>query len=118
MPNYPVNLDRVFQALADPTRRAIVGQLANGSASVGQLAKSHGMGLPAFLQHVQVLESCGLITSAKAGRVRTCQLNGATLTKAEGWLTGQRTVWEDRLDRLDAYVTELQVKETDDDREP
>ena len=116
MPNYSETLDRVFQALADPTRRAIVQQLGRGPASVGELAKAHRMGLPAFLQHV--LEGCGLISSRKLGRVRTCQLDGTTLEKAENWISGQRTVWEDRLDRLEAYVNELQNKETDNDPEP
>jgi DNA-binding transcriptional ArsR family regulator len=110
--NYYGSLDRVFQALADPTRRDIVERLTRGPASVSALAEPLDMSLPAVMQHLQVLESCGLIRSEKAGRVRTCHIETAALRAAESWLARQRTAWEVRLDRLGDHLTET---ETDDD---
>jgi DNA-binding transcriptional ArsR family regulator len=94
------SLDGIFQALADPTRRAIVERLINRPASVSELAAPLPMSMAAVMQHLQVLEACGLVRSEKVGRVRTCQIEPATLRRAEGWLAGQRTEWERRLDRL------------------
>jgi DNA-binding transcriptional ArsR family regulator len=100
------NLDRVFQALADPTRRDIVERLTRGPASVSALAEPLAMSLPAVMQHLRVLEESGLVRSEKAGRVRTCHVEPAALRMAEGWLGRQRTAWENHLDRLGDYLTE------------
>jgi DNA-binding transcriptional ArsR family regulator len=99
MPKY-LDLDRVFQALADPSRRAIVEHLVRGPASVSQLAAPLPMSLPAAVQHLGVLEAAGLILTEKAGRVRTCRLEPTALRGAEAWLELQQTEWERRLDRL------------------
>jgi DNA-binding transcriptional ArsR family regulator len=93
-------LDRVFQALADDTRRAIVERLVRGPASVSDLARPFDMSMPAVLQHLQVLVDSGLVTSEKTGRVRTCRINPGALRAAEGWISEQRTDWERRFDRL------------------
>ncbi len=106
MLNQPAALDHVFQALADPTRRAIVERLVRGPASVSELAKPLPMTLAAVLQHLQLLEASGLIRSEKVGRVRTCQIEADTLRSAEDWINGQRTAWEVRLDRLGEYLAE------------
>jgi DNA-binding transcriptional ArsR family regulator len=98
--NRSEELDRVFQALADPTRRAMVERLVQAPASVTQLAEPLPMSLPAVLQHLGVLEAAGIVSSEKIGRVRTCRLEPETLHRAENWLIAQHTVWEDRLDRL------------------
>ena len=104
--NYDGSLDRVFQALADPTRRDIVERLTRGPASVSALAEPLAMSLPAVMQHLQVLEACGLVRSEKAGRVRTCHIEPPTLRAAEDWLARQRTAWETRLDRLGDHLTD------------
>jgi DNA-binding transcriptional ArsR family regulator len=98
-------LDATFFALADPTRRAVVRQLGRGPASVGDLAKDAPMTLPSFMKHVRVLESNGLIRTAKSGRVRTCELNRERFALVEDWLAEQRRVWVDRTDRLERFVT-------------
>ena len=94
------DLDRVFGALADPTRRALVERLARGPASVKELARPLAMSLPAVMQHLAVLEGCGLVTSEKAGRVRTCRLEPDRLGPARDWLGAARTVREQQLDAL------------------
>ena len=93
-------LDRVFQALSDPSRRAIVDRLSRGDASVSELAKPLAMSLAAVVQHVQLLEASGLIQTRKTGRVRNCHLDRDVLSQAETWLSQRRTMWEDNLDRL------------------
>ena len=100
MPNQSASLDRVFQALADPTRREIVERLIHGPTSVSELAAPLAMSLPAVLQHLAVLEGCGLIGSEKVGRVRTCHLEPTAIRNAESWLGQQRLAWERRLDAL------------------
>ena len=107
MPNQLPRLDRVFQALADPTRRAVVERLCQGPAAVSELARPFRMALPSFSQHLDVLEGCGLVRSRKAGRVRTYRLAPAPLKAAETWMTTRRALWERRLDQLDAYLDEL-----------
>jgi len=102
--NQPPSLDQVFQALADPTRRGMVERLVRGPASVSELSRPLAMSLPAVLQHLQVLEAAGLVSSEKAGRVRTCRIEPAALRTAEAWITDQRTAWETRLDRLGDYL--------------
>jgi DNA-binding transcriptional ArsR family regulator len=95
---------RLFHALGDPTRLAVIRSLALRSASVSTLAAEHDMALPSFLQHVRVLEWSGWIRSEKVGRVRTCHLNPEALAAATTFLAEQRAVWERRLDRLDSYL--------------
>lgn len=99
-------LDRVFQALADSTRRATIERLVGGPESVSELAREHAMSLQAVMQHLHVLEVCGLVKTEKAGRVRTCYLEPALLRAAEVWVVRQRTGWERRLDRLGDQLTE------------
>ena len=105
-------VDRVFRALSDPTRRRVLERLSGGPASVGQLAEPARMALPSFVQHLKVLEASGLVRSRKVGRVRTYQLAPEPLKAAEDWLATQRSVWEGRLDRLDAYLIDLKEKQT------
>jgi DNA-binding transcriptional ArsR family regulator len=100
MPNRPVDFNRVFHALADPSRRSMVERLVRGPASVSQLAEPLDMSLAAVVQHLSVLEEAGIVTTQKMGRVRTCRLEPAGLRRAEDWLVAQRTDWELRLDRL------------------
>jgi DNA-binding transcriptional ArsR family regulator len=104
VPNQSPLLDQVFHALADPTRRGMVERLVRGPASVSELSRPLAMSLPAVLQHLQVLEASGLVRSEKAGRVRTCRIEPDALRAAEAWVTGQRTAWETRLDRLGDYL--------------
>jgi DNA-binding transcriptional ArsR family regulator len=111
MPNKAVQLDRVFRALGDPTRRAVLGRLSSGPAAVSELARPFDMALPSFTQHLAVLENCGLVRSRKAGRVRTVQLVPQPLQAAEGWMVEQRALWERRLDQLDDYLKELKESE-------
>jgi DNA-binding transcriptional ArsR family regulator len=106
MLNQAAALDRVFQALADPSRRLMVERLSQGPASVSELASPLPMTLAAVVQHVQVLEASGLVRSQKIGRVRTCSIEPAVLRSAEQWITQRRTSWERRLDRLGDYLAE------------
>jgi len=97
-------LDKTFQALADPARRAMVTRLARGPASVGELAQPLAMSLSAVMQHLAVLEGSGLVRSEKVGRVRTCRIEAAALSEAEQWINLRRSEWEHRLDRLGDYL--------------
>src|ERR671933_512882 len=106
MPAAPPALDRVFQALADPTRRDLVDRLSRGSASVSDLARPLPMTLAAVVQHLQVLEASGLVRSEKVGRVRTFTISPAALRTAEQWIAERRTAWERRLDRLGEVLAE------------
>jgi DNA-binding transcriptional ArsR family regulator len=110
MPNRSPPLDRVFQALADPTRRAVIERLTHGPASVTELARPFGMALPSFAQHLDRLEGCGLVTSVKSGRVRTYKLVPKPLKTASRWLESQRAHWERRFDQLDTLLLELKQK--------
>jgi len=112
MLNQPAALDLLFQALADPTRRAMVERLSRGPASVSELAKPLTMSLPAVVQHLQVLEASGLVHSEKVGRVRTCRIEPKALQMAEQWISERRTSWEHRLDRLGEYLAQ-QADESD-----
>ena len=108
MPNQQAaRLDNVFHGLADPTRRAVLERLGTGPATVSELAKPFRMALPSFLQHLGVLEDCGLVKSRKLGRVRTYQITPKPLKMAEGWLQEQRNIWSRRLDQLDSYLEDL-----------
>jgi DNA-binding transcriptional ArsR family regulator len=99
-------LDRVFHALADPSRRGMVERLCRGPASVSELARPLTMSLAAVVQHLQVLEASGLVRSEKVGRVRTCHIEPSVLGSAEHWISERRTGWERRLDRLGDYLAE------------
>ncbi|HEX8900184.1 metalloregulator ArsR/SmtB family transcription factor [Vitreimonas sp.] len=101
-------LDLAFQALADPSRRAMVDRLAQGPASVSELAKPLAMSLPAVMQHLQVLEASGLVVSEKIGRVRTCRIEPKALSQAEQWIAERRALWERRLDRLAQFLDETE----------
>jgi DNA-binding transcriptional ArsR family regulator len=106
MPNHSVALDLVFHALADPTRRSVVARLSRGPASVSELAKPLAMALPSVLQHLQLLETSGLIRSEKVGRVRTCRLEPKALNRVETWIVSRRSQWESRFERLAAFLDE------------
>src|SRR5271157_5431617 len=104
MPNQSVRLNRVFQALADPTRRAVLERLNVGPTSMSELARPFDMALPSLSQHLGVLESCGLVRSRKAGHVRTYRLAPQPMKSAEQWIASQRAIWERRLDQLDDFL--------------
>lgn len=111
MANQTPPLPAVFQALADPTRLAIVGALGRGPATVSVLAAPFTMALPSFMKHLSVLERSGVIRSRKVGRVRTCELRPKVLGQAERWLAGQRALWEARSDRMAAFAEQLHQQE-------
>jgi len=104
-------VDRVFHALADSTRRAVIDRLSRGPASVSDLAKPLEMTLAGVVQHLQVLEQSGVIRSEKVGRVRTCRIEPAGLGVAERWIAERRSLWERRLDRLGEVLAEDESKE-------
>ena len=106
----PAAVDGIFRALSDPTRRHVLERLSSKQASVSELAAPYRMALPSFLEHMKVLEGCGLVRSEKKGRVRTFALAPETFKVAEDWLGKQRKLWERRLDQLDAYLLELKSK--------
>lgn len=101
-------IDGVFRALADPTRRQVVARLTHGDASVSELAAPFDMALPSFVQHLRVLEECGVVRSTKTGRVRTFRLVPMRLKVVEDWLAAQYGIWEQRADRFERYVTDLE----------
>lgn len=109
MPNQ--ELTRIFQALTDPTRRAVLERLTRGPAAVSELARPFDMALPSFTQHLGVLEDCGLVRSKKEGRVRTYALAPQPLEAAEHWLAAQRRQWERRLDALDDFLQTLKEQQ-------
>lgn len=99
-------LDRVYGALADPTRRGMLERLRQGPLTVSDLGRPLGMTLAGVGKHVAVLEGAGLVRTRKAGRVRTCELQGEAYTEAAAWIDDQRALWDERLDRLDTYLEE------------
>jgi len=99
-------IDRVFHALGDPTRRAIVEKLSEGPVSVSRLAKPLDITLAAVVQHLQVLERSGLVHTEKVGRVRTCRMEPKGLAVAERWIEDRRSLWERRFDRLGTLLAE------------
>ena len=111
MAQYSSKLDGTFQALADPTRRAVLGRLGTGPASIGELAAPFDMALPSFMKHIRYLENSGWIRTRKTGRVRTCTLERKSFDVIEIWLSEQRSIWEDRTDRLERFVITTQDKE-------
>jgi DNA-binding transcriptional ArsR family regulator len=105
------NLDRVFSALADPTRRAILARLATGEATVNELVEPFGFSQPTISKHLKVLESAGLVSRGREAQFRPVRLNAAPLQDAAGWLGDYERFWAESLDRLDDYVKVLQRKE-------
>jgi DNA-binding transcriptional ArsR family regulator len=105
-------LNGIFQAIADPTRRAVLGRLGSGPASVSDLAKPFDMALPSFMQHIRFLEESGWIRTRKVGRVRICAIEEEPFTAVERWLSEQRALWEGRTDRLQQFVESIRVEET------
>jgi DNA-binding transcriptional ArsR family regulator len=109
--NATQHLDATFAALADPTRRAILARLANGEASVNELAKPFAMSQPAISKHLKVLERAGLITRGRDAQRRPCRIEARPLAEANDWLEGYRQFWEGRFQRLDALLDELKTRE-------
>ena len=106
MPQRNVNVDRVFHALGDPTRRALVERLSFGPVSVSELARPFVITLAAVVQHLQILEKSGLVRTEKVGRVRTCRMEESGLATVEHWIDDRRATWESRLDRLGDLLKE------------
>ena len=106
MPRLKVNIDRVFNALGDPTRRAIVERLSEGAMSASRLAVPLDITVAAVVQHLQILEKSGLVRTTKVGRVRTCRIEPAGLSVAERWIGERRSMWERRFDRLGDLLEE------------
>jgi DNA-binding transcriptional ArsR family regulator len=105
MEHYQSRLDNLFQAIADPTRRAVLGRLSKGPASISALAQPFDMALPSFMKHIHLLEESGWVRTRKEGRVRTCELEKQAFAEADKWLSAQRRLWEARTDRLEQFVT-------------
>lgn len=101
-----IPIERVFHALADPTRRLLVERLSGGPVSVSQLAEPLPVSLAAVMQHLQVLEESGIVRTQKLGRVRTCQMEPAGLSRIEGWIAERKSQWERRFDRLGDLLAE------------
>jgi DNA-binding transcriptional ArsR family regulator len=114
MLNNSPDLNRLFKALADPARRAMLERLSRGQAPVSELARPLPMSLPAAMQHLDVLEDAGLVRSEKVGRVRMCSIEPGTLSLAEQWINARRVEWKRRLDRLGNYLANLPDEEADD----
>jgi DNA-binding transcriptional ArsR family regulator len=106
MANPKIKIDRLFHALGDPTRRAMLDRLSQGPVSVSALAAPLGITLTAVAQHLQILEECGLARTEKLGRVRTCRIESAGFDALEQWIRNHRTLWERKLDRLGAFLAE------------
>ena len=105
-------LDRVFSALADPTRRGVLEALAGGSCAVSELAAPSGMTLPGFLKHLRVLEEAGLIAREKEGRVVSCELSAAPMQAASAWMQRYEKFWSDKLDSLARYLYQQEELQT------
>lgn len=108
MEQYHAELNGLFHALADPTRRAVIGRLGKGPASISYLAQPFDMALPSFMKHIHLLEESGWIRTRKQGRVRTCAIEQAPFAAVETWLADQHRLWEERTDRLEQFVTQSQ----------
>jgi DNA-binding transcriptional ArsR family regulator len=113
----PDDLSTTFAALADPTRRAILSRLAEGEASVTELAAPFAMSLPAISKHLKVLERAGLIARSRAAQRRPCRLEAARLKDVADWVERYRRFWDQSLDRLEAYLADLQGKDGGHDRD-
>ena len=114
MANYSPALDAAFQALADPTRRAVIQRLGLGPATVSELAEPFDMALPSFLKHIRALESSRLIASRKEGRVRTCTLQRENLLAVERWFDEQRALWKSRYSNLDHLLKKMDGEKNGD----
>ncbi len=112
MDQYSGQLSSIFQALADPTRRAVLKRLGKGTASISELAEPFDMALPSFMKHIHSLEESGLIRTRKDGRVRTCSIEKRPFAVIEAWLSAQRIIWEGRTDRLEQFVLTARDKRT------
>ena len=117
-PTSPDRLSATFAALADPTRRAIIARLASGECSVTELAEPFDMSMPAVSKHLRVLEQAGLIVRRREAQWRPCRIEAAPLKAVADWAEHYRHLWEGRLDRLDAYLKQLQTKEKTHGRKP
>ena len=115
--NHADPLSATLSALADPTRRAILARLAQGEATVTELAAPFAMSLPAVSRHIKVLAHAGLVTQGRDAQWRPCRLEPEPLHQVADWLAQYRALWEARFQRLDAYLTDLQAKESTDDRD-
>jgi len=102
-------LDKLFAALTDPTRRAVIGQLSDGPQPVTALAAPHDMALPSFLRHIEVLEAAGLVATRKQGRQRLVALRPRALDPVDAWVDSQRALWEGHLARLEAVARRLEL---------
>lgn len=112
MTKYDPELSRLFHALADPTRRSILARLAERPARVTDLSEPTGLRLPTVMRHISVLEEAGLVASFKEGRVRTCAIVPEAFEPARTWLDRQRSIWEGRLDRLEALAIKTMKERT------
>jgi DNA-binding transcriptional ArsR family regulator len=115
MPQPKPDIDRIFHALGDPTRRGLMEKLSDGPMSVSKLAEPLSISLAAVVQHLQMLEECGLVRTEKAGRVRTCRIEPAGLDAAAQWLSARRSRWEQRLDALGDLLAEEEVPEEEEE---
>jgi DNA-binding transcriptional ArsR family regulator len=106
MPNHHAHIIQMFSALGDPTRLGVISRLATGQARVSELAEDSHMALPSFMQHLGILEACGLIRTEKIGRARICSLQPDALSRARDWIDQQRAIWAHKLDSLDDYLAE------------
>lgn len=113
MAHHDPDLDRIFQALSDPTRRQMLARLGRGAVPVSELARPTGMALPTILRHLSVLEEAGLIATTKSGRTRLCAARPETLAATADWLAEQRAIWEARTDRLEAFLATLEDDDAD-----
>lgn len=111
MEQYLEPLNGIFQALADPTRRAVLGRLGKGPASISELAQPFDMALPSFMKHIRFLEDSGWIRTRKEGRVRTCALERKPFAAVDAWLSEQHALWEGRTDRLERFVAANRKRE-------
>ena len=107
MAKYDPDLSLIFQALSDPTRRAMLARIGLGAVPVSELARPTGLALPTVMRHLAVLEDAALISTEKTGRTRICHARPETLAATADWLAEQRAIWEARSDRLEAYVAQL-----------
>lgn len=116
MAKHEGDLNRIFQALSDPTRRAMLSRLGQGAVPASTLARPTGLALPTVMRHLAVLEEAGLIETAKQGRQRLCRARPAALDATLDWMAAQRAIWEARTDRLETLLHSLQEEKDDADR--
>lgn len=117
MAKHDPNLDLIFHALSDPTRRAMLARMADGPLPVSDLARPTGLALPTILRHLSVLEAAELIETEKTGRTRMCRARPETLVATMDWMAEQKALWEARTDRLEAFLETLQKEEDASDED-